>query len=66
MNYSEYVAHFSLWALVKAPLLIGTDLTTISAKNLAILSNQEVIAINQDPLGVQGRRVRRFFSSLPD
>jgi len=64
MNYSEYVAHFSLWALVKAPLLIGTDLTTISAKNLAILTNQEVIAINQDPLGVQGRRVRRFLSAF--
>ena len=53
----EYVAHFSLWALMKAPLLIGCDLTTASEETLNILKNTEIIAINQDPLGVQGHRV---------
>ncbi|KAI0519325.1 hypothetical protein KFK09_006768 [Dendrobium nobile] len=57
MNYSEYRSHFSIWALMKAPLLIGCDVRNMSAETLEILSNKEVIAVNQDPLGVQGRKV---------
>lgn len=57
MTTDEYQAHFSLWSLMKAPLLIGCDLTNMTADTLRILSNTEVIAINQDPLGIQGRRV---------
>ena len=59
MTYDEYVAHFSLWCLIKAPLLIGCDVTNLSNDTLHILTNQELIAINQDPLGVQGHRVWR-------
>ena len=44
---------------MKAPLLINADLTALSAATLATLSNPEVIAVNQDPLGVQARRVRQ-------
>ncbi|GAB2270242.1 Alpha-galactosidase 3 [Dionaea muscipula] len=57
MSYHEYRAHFSIWALMKAPLLIGCDVRNLSAETMEILSNNEVIAINQDPLGVQGRKV---------
>ena len=54
MTDYEYQSHFTLWALAKAPLIIGADLTNITAAALTILSNTELIAINQDPLGVQG------------
>ncbi|KAG0466511.1 hypothetical protein HPP92_018091 [Vanilla planifolia] len=57
MNYSEYRSHFSIWALMKAPLLIGCDVRNMTAATLEILSNKEVIAVNQDLLGVQGRKV---------
>lgn len=57
MTYQEYRAHFSIWALMKAPLLIGCDVRNMTAETLELLSNAEVIAVNQDSLGVQGRRV---------
>jgi hypothetical protein len=57
MNDAEYLTHFSLWAISKAPLLIGCDVNKMSAATLAILTNPEVIAVNQDSLGVQGRKV---------
>lgn len=57
MTTDEYQAHFSLWSLMKAPLLIGCDITAMSNDTKAILMNQEVIAWSQDALGVQGRRV---------
>lgn len=53
MTTNEYKTHFSLWAAVKAPLIIGCDLTNMSPDTLNILSNADVIAINQDPLGKQ-------------
>ena len=58
MSEAEYRSHFSLWAIMAAPLLIGTDLRTIKQPYLDILLNKEVIAIDQDPLGIQGRRIR--------
>jgi hypothetical protein len=57
MTDAEYTTHFSLWSISKAPLLIGCDVTKISAAALSILTNPEVIAVNQDPLGVQGKIV---------
>ncbi|KAK8935890.1 Alpha-galactosidase [Platanthera zijinensis] len=57
MNFSEYRSHFSIWALMKAPLLIGCDVRNMTAETFEILSNKEVIAVNQDALGVQGRKV---------
>lgn len=47
----EYRAHFSMWCMLSSPLLIGTDVRTLSAYDLETLTNTEVIAINQDPLG---------------
>lgn len=57
MTYEEYKTHMSLWCLMKAPLLIGCDLTQVSDETMEILGNTEVIAVNQDDLGVQGHRV---------
>nr|GLL28048.1 alpha-galactosidase 3 [Ipomoea trifida] len=57
MTYEEYRAHFSIWALMKAPLIIGCDVRNMTAETFEILSNTEVIAVDQDPLGVQGRKV---------
>jgi len=58
MTDVEYRSHFSLWSIMAAPLLIGTDLRTIKPDALKILLNKDVIAIDQDPLGVQGKQVR--------
>jgi alpha-galactosidase len=60
MTYQEYRAHFSIWALMKAPLLVGCDVKNMTAETYEILSNEEVIAVNQDALGVQGRKVHTY------
>jgi alpha-galactosidase len=49
--------HMGMWCIMKAPLIIGTDILGMDAATLAILTNPDAIAINQDPLGVQARRV---------
>ncbi|HEY3381599.1 MAG TPA: glycoside hydrolase family 27 protein [Vicinamibacterales bacterium] len=58
MTDVEYRTHMSLWALLAAPLLAGNDLRTMAADTQRILTNREVIAVDQDPLGRQGHRVR--------
>jgi alpha-galactosidase len=60
MTTTEYTAHFSLWALLASPLLLGNDLRSVSATTLSIIRNTDVIAVNQDWGGSQGRRVRDF------
>jgi alpha-galactosidase len=57
MSAVEYQTHMSLWALLAAPLLAGNDLTTMTAQTIALLTNRDVIAIDQDPAGNQGTRV---------
>ena len=59
MTTTEYRSHFSLWCLLSAPLMAGNDLRTMSGEIKEILTNREVIAVDQDPLGLQGRRVKR-------
>ena len=54
MSDAEYRAHFSLWAMMAAPLIAGNDLRTMSAATREILTNGDVIAVDQDSLGVQG------------
>src|SRR6185503_4940344 len=53
----EYRTHFSLWAMLAAPLMAGNDLREMSDATRAILTAPEVIAIDQDARGAQGRRV---------
>ena len=47
-------SHFALWAVAKAPLILGCDLDKITQDQLNIITNQELIDVNQDALGVQG------------
>jgi len=56
---NEQVTHISLWCLLSAPLLLGCDLTTLDDFTLGLLTNDEVLAVNQDPLGRQAVPVRR-------
>lgn len=58
MTVAEDRAHFSLWCMMAAPLILGNDLTTMSDETLNIILNKEAIAIDQDPLGVQGLRLK--------
>ncbi|XP_075083617.1 alpha-galactosidase 1-like [Nicotiana tabacum] len=58
MTKDEYIVHFSLWAISKAPLIIGCDVRNLSNDTKEILANKEVIAVNQDELGIQGKKVR--------
>jgi alpha-galactosidase len=54
MTQTEYQTHFSMWAIMAAPLLIGSDLRDVTQESLDILLNEDVIAVDQDPLGAQG------------
>ena len=57
MTVTEYEAHMGLWALLSAPLLMCHDLRTMDDDTRRILTNKEVLAINQDKLGVQATRI---------
>ncbi len=59
MTATEYRSHFSLWCLMAAPLMAGNDIRSMTGETRDILTNKEVIAVDQDPLGRQGRRVKR-------
>jgi alpha-galactosidase len=60
MTITEYRAHFSLWCILAAPLMAGNDLRNMTNEVKEILTNREVIAVDQDSLGMQGRRVKRY------
>lgn len=55
----QYRSHFSLWAMMAAPLIAGNDVANMSPETRAILLNRDVIAVNQDPLGKQGHRIAK-------
>jgi alpha-galactosidase len=59
MSDDEYRTHMSLWSILAAPLLAGNDLRNMSTAILEILTNREVIAVNQDKAGRQGRRISK-------
>lgn len=56
MLLNEARAHFSMWAMLAAPLIAGNDLRKMTSETQSVLTNKEVIAIDQDSLGVQGFR----------
>lgn len=58
LSPAEEQSHFALWALLKAPLLMGADPTNLTAHALSVLTNSAVVAVSQDKLGVQGARIR--------
>ena len=59
MTTGEYRVHFSMWAIFSAPLLAGNDLEHMSPDVREILLNKDIIAIDQDTLGIQGHRVKK-------
>jgi hypothetical protein len=63
MTNDEYITHFSLWAIMKAPLLIGCNIQNMSTDTQNILMNTEVIAVNQDAAGKQGYIVSQMLRS---
>ncbi len=57
MSFDEDKTHFTMWCIMHSPLLLGNDLTTMSQKTLEIVTNKEIIALNQSPFVYQARRV---------
>jgi hypothetical protein len=57
MTYDEDKSHFSMWCMMASPLLAGNDLRKMSAQTIEILTNKELIAINQDKACVQAERI---------
>lgn len=57
LSYEQSRSQMALWTIMAAPLLMSTDLRTISPSAKEILQNRLMIQINQDPLGIQGRRI---------
>lgn len=54
MTNEEYKTHFSMWCMLAAPLMAGNDLGSMSPETKEILTNSEVISLDQDKLGKQG------------
>lgn len=59
LTLDEERTHFALWAILNSPLLLGNDLRNMSPQTLDILTNKEIIAINQDSLGIQGFKYKK-------
>ncbi len=57
MTPAEAQAQFTMWSMVAAPLIIGSDVRSLSAQTIAMLTNRDVLAVDQDTLGVQGTRL---------
>ncbi|KAH9890895.1 glycoside hydrolase superfamily [Cubamyces lactineus] len=57
MTFDEYVTHFTMWSLVKSPLIIGTDITNMSNDTRTILTNKALIDVNQDAAGSPANRI---------
>ena len=57
LTFEENKAHFSLWCMLAAPLMMGNDIRKATPETMEILLNKEAIAVNQDPLGRQAGRV---------
>ena len=64
MSADEDKSHFGMWAILAAPLITGNDISTMTAATKAILTNADVIAVNQDALGKQATRVATPGSNL--
>jgi alpha-galactosidase len=62
MSTSEDRAHFAMWCMIAAPLIAGNDVRKMSPQIASILQNKEVIAVDQDPMGVQGYQYAKIDS----
>ena len=59
-TYTEYASQFSTWAILASPLILGNDIRNMTPECLAIVANTEVIAVNQDALGLRGKLVLQW------
>ncbi len=59
LTYDQNMAHFALWCMMSAPLVLGNDIRKITKPVLDIVTNKDLIAIDQDALGKQAKRVRK-------
>ncbi len=66
MTLDEYRSHMALWAILSAPLIAGCDLRTMDAATRELLTNPEVIAVDQDALGLQGLRIAEATDTAPE
>jgi alpha-N-acetylgalactosaminidase len=57
LSYDQSKVQMAIWAILAAPLLMSTELRDVKPEFKAILQNKAILAINQDELGIQGRRV---------
>lgn len=62
LSLEEEKTHFSMWCMMSTPLMLGCDLTKISAETLEIIKNKELIAINQDEACLQAYPIKEFYS----
>ena len=60
LTYTQSKTHFTMWAMMAAPLMAGNDIRKMDKQTAEILTNKEVIAIDQDEVGMQGRRFWDF------
>ncbi|WP_160319535.1 glycoside hydrolase family 27 protein [Herpetosiphon geysericola] len=60
LSFIEYQTHMSLWVMACSPLMIGCDIRNMDRDTTSLLTNREVLAVNQDLLGIAGRRVRQI------
>ena len=59
LSYEQNISHFSLWCMMNSPLILGNDLRNMDERVKNIVTNKALIAINQDALGKQAKRVKR-------
>lgn len=59
MSFVEYQTHMSLWVMACSPLMIGCDVRKLEPDTASLLMNREVLEVNQDPLGIPGKRVKQ-------
>lgn len=64
LSFEQSKTQFALWAILAAPLLMSVDLRTIRPEYKAILQNKKIIAVDQDRLGIQGRRIYKVSSFI--
>ena len=63
MSFIEYQTQMSLWVMACSPMMIGCDVRRLDSETASLLTNREVLAVNQDPLGIPASRVKRIGSS---
>ena len=59
LSYDEQRVQMALWSIMAAPLLMSNDLRTIRDESKQLLQNEHLIRVNQDPNGIQGRRIMK-------